>query len=137
VGGGRRRREARAGLPLNDYAKIFHIFYRRREDLADKIEFITRETASIEASTKLAETQVMRGMDEQTKLMADQTNYKLEQEAITKLEAELQAQSAELKKRLTETYLLNQQLAAELAALQKQMSDELAKETPKTAALTK
>jgi hypothetical protein len=114
--------------PLNDYAKMFHYFFVQREYLADKIALVTRETASIDDSTKLAEGQVARGMDEQMKLNQDLANYKLEQEAVTDLEKKLQEQSDELRAKLKEAYLANQQLAAELAQLQKALADAIAKE---------
>jgi hypothetical protein len=121
---------------LNDYAQLYHKFFNQREYMADKIALVTRETASIEESTKLADGQIARGMDEQMKLQQDMANYKLEQDAVTDLEMKLMAQSDDLKTRLKETYLQNQQLAAELAELQKKLADEINKaETNKTASL--
>lgn len=124
--------------PLNDYAKLFHFFFQERQELASKIDLVTRETASIDNSTKLAEGQVMKLMDEQTKLESDKMNYTAERDAVVKLEQELVAQSEQLRKQLSATYLANQQLAAELAVLQKQLADEIAKaDSTKTAALVK
>jgi hypothetical protein len=121
---------------LNDYAKMYQYFFTQREYLADKIALVTRETASIDESTKLAEGHVARGMEEQMKLQQDLANFKLEQEAITDLDKKLQEQSDELRAKLKETYLINQQLAAELAQLQKALDDAIAKEeATKTASL--
>jgi hypothetical protein len=120
--------------PLNDYAKIFHYHFLEREELADKIDIVTRETASIAASTALAEGQVARLTEEQGKLEQDKANFTTEQAEVAKLEQALTAQSEDLRKQLSATFLETQQLAAELAVLQQQLADEIAKaDTTKTA----
>lgn len=124
--------------PLNDYAAVFHMQFAQRESLNDDIDRVTRENALIDNATKQAEAQVIAVNDEKTKLEQDLANYKLEQEAVTNLETQLKAQSEDLRKKLSQTYLQNQQLAAELAELQKRLADEVAKsDTTKTAALSK
>jgi hypothetical protein len=124
--------------PLNDYVQMFKHFFHQRVQLANKIDLVTRETKSIEDSTKLAEGQVVRGMEEQTKLEEDKTNYTAEQAEVTKLEEALKAQHDQLRQQLSQTFRANQQLAAELAALQKQLADEIAKaDASKTASLAK
>lgn len=124
--------------PLNDYAALFHMFFNQRELLTDKIDLVTRDTATIETATKLAEGQITRLMDEKTKLESDLANFKLEQEAVTGLETALKSQTEDLRKQLSATYLMNQQLAAELTALQKRLADDVVKaDTTKTAAIVK
>jgi hypothetical protein len=122
--------------PLNDYAKMFHYFHNQRVYLADQIARVTKETDSINKSTQLAEGQVATLMDETTKLESDLANFKLEQAAVGELEQALTAQMDDLRKQLSETFRLNQQLATELAALQRQLAEEIHKaDTNQTAAL--
>ncbi len=124
--------------PLHDYAALFHSFYNQRELLTDKVERVNRETATIETATALAEAQVVSLTEEKAKIEQDKANFLLEQTAVTDLEIALKAQSEDLRKQLTQTYLMNQQLAAELAALQQRLADEVVKaDTTKTAALVK
>lgn len=120
--------------PLNDYASLFRSFYNQRELITDKIERVTRETATVEAATMQAEMQLVALADEKTKIEQDKANFLLEQTAVTELETALKAQSEDLRKLLSQTYLTNQQLAAELRALQQRLADEITKaDTTKTA----
>ena len=80
------------------------------------------------------EAQIAKRMEEKLKLDQDLTNFKIEQDEITKYEELLNAKNEALRKQLRETFLINQQLAEELASLQKQLADEINKaEVAKTA----
>ncbi|HTN73929.1 MAG TPA: hypothetical protein VL096_01735, partial [Pirellulaceae bacterium] len=96
---------------------------------------VTRETASIVDSTKKSEDLYMKRLAEKTKLEEDKANFTTELDVITKYETALNAKNDELRKQLKDTFILNQQLAAELARLQQQLADEINKaELAKTAA---
>lgn len=123
--------------PLNDYSNMFRYVFNQRKSLADKIAVVTRETKSIEDSTKLAEAQTARLQAEQTKLQEDKTNLEAEVVVVTELEQELTTQLADVRKALGDVYRTNQQLAAELAALQEKLAENIRQaETSKTAAVT-
>lgn len=123
--------------PLNDYSKMFRYAFNQRKSLADKIAVVTRETQSIEASTALAIAQGARLQAEQTKLQEDKTYLEAEVAVVTELEQELTTQLADVRKALGDVYRTNQQLAAELAALQEKLVENIRQaETSKTAALT-
>ena len=80
------------------------------------------------------EAQIAKRAEEKLKLDQDLMNFKIEQDEITKYEELLNAKNEALRKQLRETFLINQQLAEELASLQKQLADEINKaEVAKTA----
>ena len=120
--------------PLNDYAQFFHIYYTKSTELKEKEALIKRDSASIVDSTMKCEAQIAKRAEEKLKLDQDLMNFKIEQDEITKYEELLNAKNEALRKQLRETFLINQQLAEELASLQKQLADEINKaEVAKTA----
>jgi hypothetical protein len=111
--------------PLNDYALIYHNLFRDRETLRQNIDIVTRDTQSLQESAKLCAAQIQVRKAEQAKLEADLEQFQTEQKQLEQLETALTAKSQALRKQLQETYLLNQQLAAELARLQAEMAEKI------------
>jgi hypothetical protein len=111
--------------PLNDYALIYHNLFRDREMLRQTIDIVTRDTASLIEAEKLCMNQIQARMAEKAKLEADLAQFEAEQKQLEQLAAALEGKSQALRKQLQETYLLNQQLATELARLQQDMADKI------------
>jgi hypothetical protein len=110
---------------LNDYALLFHNLFRERETLRQSMDIVTRDTQSLQESAKLCAAQIQMRQAEQAKLEADLMQFQVEQKQLEQLEMALSAKSQALRKQLQETYLLNQQLAAELARLQAEMAEKI------------
>lgn len=110
---------------LNDYAQFFHYYFSETTELKEKIALMTRDNASILDSTMKCEAQIALRADERMKLDQDLASFKVEQDEITKYEEVLKAKNEALRQKLRETFLINQQLAEELASLQKQLADQI------------
>jgi hypothetical protein len=114
---------------LKDYAANFHEIAVRMTYLADRIGEVTRQTATLVDAQKKAQAQIDYRTQEKAKLEQDLAKFQAENSAIKTYVEQLVAAVNATRGRANELFRTNLALAAELAALQKQLADDINKRT--------
>ena len=114
---------------LKDYAANFHEIAVRMTYLADRIGEVTRQTATLVDAQKKAQAQIDYRTQEKAKLEQDLAKFQAEGTAVKAYADQLVAAVNATRGRANELFRGNLVLAAELAALQKQLADDINKRT--------
>jgi hypothetical protein len=110
---------------LKDYATNFHEIAVRMAYLGDRIGEVTRQTAILVEAQKKAQAQIDYRTQEKAKLEQDLAKVQAEVNAINGYAAQLVAAVNATRSRANELFRGNLSLAEQLAALQRQMTDEI------------
>ncbi|MEY4180284.1 MAG: hypothetical protein RLY70_3858 [Planctomycetota bacterium] len=114
---------------LKDYAASFHEIAVRMTYLADRIGEVTRQTATLVDAQKKAQAQIDYRTQEKAKLEQDLAKFQAEGTAVKAYAEQLVTAVNATRGRANELFRTNLALAAELAALQKQLADDINKRT--------
>ncbi|MFO0868176.1 MAG: hypothetical protein U0935_04450 [Pirellulales bacterium] len=110
---------------LKDYAANFHEIAVRMSYLADRIGEVTRQTAILVDAQKKAQAQIDYRTQEKAKLEQDLGKVQAELAAVSEYARQLATAVNATRARANELFRGNLALVAELASLQKQMTDEI------------
>jgi hypothetical protein len=111
--------------PLNDYAYAYRENFRRRMQLAEDIDTVTRNTKLIAEADAKANQQIDSRQKERDSLEEDLGKFQTELERVTQYAGTLDRRWAEVRGELSDLYLLNLMLVEKLAAVQRRMADEI------------
>jgi hypothetical protein len=111
--------------PLNDYEAAFRDLYEQWVKLQESVRQIQRDTAEVTRTNELVLAQIKHSEDERTKLNEDLKHVNEEREKVTQLAAAMEAKYADVKQELRRLYLVNNQLAAELARLDVELTTQI------------
>ena len=119
---------------LRDYDYLFQRMYSRRVELSDAAEVIQRDTATIQGSLAKATDVVDRHSTvEQKRLTEDLERFRYERDAVAKYREAVEKQYDDVRTSLSNLYRTNSYLAAQLAELQRGMTDEINRRTEQAA----
>lgn len=110
---------------LKDYAANFHEIAVRMSYLADRIGEVTRQTAVLVEAQKKAQAQIDYRTQEKAKLEQDLEKFLAEGATVKEYATQLVTAVNATRARANELFRSNLALAAQLAAMQKQMADDI------------
>lgn len=110
---------------LQNYEQHFHDIDKRLKQVADNSAIYTVDTANLQASKVAAQKQSDYRLKERDNLASDLKNVLYEKGEVTAYRASLELALAKKRAELSELYRTNNLLAAQLAAIQKKIADEL------------
>jgi hypothetical protein len=114
---------------LNDYETAFRNISQLLVKIDEDTREVQRDTADVQKAIALIEAQMQYREDERTKLTEDLQKFVLERDRITEYAALLETQWADLRTEMSELYLMNRELAKELARLDGEITAEADKRT--------
>lgn len=119
--------------PLHNYEQHFHEIDKRLRQIAENMAVIGLDTVNLKAANASAQKQADYRLTERNNLDSDLKNVVIEQNEVTKYRGSLEVALAQRKAELSELYRTNNLLAAELAALQQKIADDLNKSSSDSA----
>jgi len=115
---------------LRDYAKIFDTYYLERTNMANEIENLQRQNATILAVHGKNVALIESVEAEKGRLTHDQQRFQFESAALAKHLAALKQQYQELAQQIRALFLANLQLTAKLEAQQREAAASIDRRAP-------
>lgn len=116
--------------PLHNYENHFHEIDKRLKKVVEDAAVETVNTSNLTNSNVAAKKQADARLKERDSLAGDLAGVNYEVKEVTAYRAALEAALAKKKAELSALYRTNNLLAAQLAAIQKKIADELESEPP-------
>lgn len=113
---------------LNNYEQHFHEIDKRLKKVAENSALYAVDTDNLKASNAAAQKQADYRLKERDSLASDLKGVLYERAEVTAYRAALETTLAQKRAELSELYRTNNLLAAELAAIQKKIADDLSTE---------